>query len=392
MKVLFTTHAVGHGGAELFLRDVLAEGKAGTENWDCLFFQDGPIVAEIRALGRRAAVEQAGDAALSLRRGSGPLEVLAAGRAIFRLVRRLKATFAAYDVVVANSQKALFLSGLAAALARRPFVWILHDIVTDASFRPVNRWAIVATTRLFARVVAVNSEATRRAFVGAGGAEASTRIVHNGFRLDAPPADDAERARLRGDLFATLGLDPSRPLAGVFSRLSQWKGQHVFLRAVAKTSGLQALVVGDDTYEESGYKDDLFRLTRELGIEGRVRFLGFRPDVAALMAAVDVVVHCSTQPEPFGRVVVEGMLAGRPVIATDGGGVNEIVTDGVDGLLVPPGDAAALAAALGRLTADEGFAAALAREGAASARRRFGIDATIARLREIFDEVSPSGG
>lgn len=130
------------------------------------------------------------------------------------------------------------------------------------------------------------------------------------------------------------------------------------------------------------------RLAEELGVAERVGFAGFRTDVGALMSGVDLVVHTSTTPEPFGRVIVEGMLAGRPVVATRGGGVEEIVADAVTGLLVPPNDPAALVAAMRRLLEDPHFAESLAAAGRQSATERFSLDTTLRDISEVFRAVA----
>jgi glycosyltransferase involved in cell wall biosynthesis len=116
--------------------------------------------------------------------------------------------------------------------------------------------------------------------------------------------------------------------------------------------------------------------------------LGARDDVPRLLAACDVVVHASVLAEPFGRVLVEAMLAGRPVVATDAGGVPEVVTDGETGVLVPPGDAYALGDALTSLRHDASRAAALARSGSAHARLHFSRTAMLAGVRRVLKEVA----
>jgi glycosyltransferase involved in cell wall biosynthesis len=143
-------------------------------------------------------------------------------------------------------------------------------------------------------------------------------------------------------------------------RLAPWKGQDVFLRAFAEAfaGGPQrAVVVGAPLFgqEEVAYSDGLRALAGELGIGPRVDFRGHRADVASELRELDVLVHASTIAEPFGQVVAEGMAAGLAVLATAAGGPTEIVTDGVDGLLYPPGDVRALALLLRRVDADAGL-------------------------------------
>jgi glycosyltransferase involved in cell wall biosynthesis len=200
----------------------------------------------------------------------------------------------------------------------------------------------------FVDAVIVNSEATRSAFVHSGGSKSKTHLVYNG--IDASPFEttsDAEVQRIR-EAIGTEGV----PCVGVFSRLAPWKGQHVLLDALADVPGVHALLVGDALFAgDRPYAKSLQSQARGLGIADRVHFLGFRSDIPALMRAVDIVAHTSTAPEPFGRVIVEGLLAGRPVIATRAGGASEILNHGETGYLVPPGDAQVLADVLRTLTA-----------------------------------------
>ena len=142
---------------------------------------------------------------------------------------------------------------------------------------------------------------------------------------------------------------------GIVGRISPWKGQDVFLRAFALAfpdSGARARIVGGALFGEEAYGETLMALADELGIAERVDFTGHVDDVAAELAGLDIAVHASTIPEPFGQVVVEAMAAGVPVVATNAGGPAEVVSDGVDGLLFPMGDVEGLAERLTRLARD----------------------------------------
>jgi len=170
-----------------------------------------------------------------------------------------------------------------------------------------------------------------------------------------------------------LGIEPGAFVAALFGRFHSWKGQQVLLEALALVPGVHALFVGAALFGEEEFERSQHAQAGRLGVADRAHFLGFRSDIAPLMRAANVVVHASILPEPFGRVVVEGMLAGRPVIATRAGGVPEIVRDGETGLLVPPNDVAALAAALRTLRDDPALAAAIAARGLAHARQQFTV-------------------
>ena len=121
-----------------------------------------------------------------------------------------------------------------------------------------------------------------------------------------------------------------------------------------------------------------------------MKFLGIRTDIHEIMAALDVLVHCPTAPEPFGRAVAEAMGAGRPVVAANDGGVPELVEEGRTGLLVPPGDVAAFAAAVRRLLEDTGLRQRFGSAARQRAEAMFAVDAHAARVLEHYAPLTPS--
>jgi glycosyltransferase involved in cell wall biosynthesis len=152
--------------------------------------------------------------------------------------------------------------------------------------------------------------------------------------------------------------DPHPFRVGIVGRFSDWKGQHVVVEAFGRafpTGPAELWLIGEAMFGEVGYVDRLRRQIEVLGLGDRVVLRGFRSDVWAELAQLDVLVHASTIPEPFGQVVLEGMAAGLPVIAAVPGGPAEIMTDGVDGLLVRSGGVEQLTAALTRLAGDPGL-------------------------------------
>lgn len=380
-SALFVSHTGEKGGAELFLTDLV---KAGPHSWRACFLSGGAAADDLVDAGRGPIMLSAGEKMLSIRRNASFGALLRGAADVMAVAWQLSREARHYDVICANSQKALFVCALAAKLSRRPLVWILHDIVTDPAFSATNRRASLAFARLFARLVAVNSEETGRAFIEAGGEADKVRIVYNGFDpAKARLFEPGVAARLR----AELGLGP-QPLVGLFGRLSEWKGQHVFLDAIAAMEGVQAVIVGGALFGQEAYEARIREQASRLGLEGRVRFLGFRPDVPELMAAMDVVAHTSIVAEPFGRVVVEAMMCGRPVVATRGGGVTEIIRDGETGLLVPPGDASALASAIGCVLSQPSLAERLAQKGREDVSQRFSLEETCRSVSALLTEAA----
>lgn len=339
-RTLFVTHSGVLGGAERSLLD-LAGGWTGAR--ELLVLAEGPVAEAARARGIPVQVEPLG-ALGDVKRESG-VPGLGALADVARLSGRVSGEARRFDVIHANSQKAFVVAAAAGLLARRPVVWHLRDILTPAHFSANNIKAAVFLANARAAAVICNSAATAGAFVDAGGRPELVHVVFNG--LDAQRFDavrEADAAALR----AELGAGDAQVLA-VCARLAPWKGQHVVLAALQALPDAHAWIIGAALFGEDAYAHGLRGHAEALGVAGRVRFLGEREDVPALLRAADVVVHAAVEAEPFGRVVVEGMLARRPVIATRAGGVPEILEDGRTGLLVKPGDPEALAEAVRRI-------------------------------------------
>jgi glycosyltransferase involved in cell wall biosynthesis len=176
---------------------------------------------------------------------------------------------------------------------------------------------------------------------------------------------------------------------GIVGRLAPWKGQHVFLDAFAQAfrgTKVRGRIIGSALFGEDSYADSLRRQAERLGIAHQVEFRGFREDVWAELRALDVLVHSSVRPEPFGQVVLEGMAAGVPVIAAAAGGPTELITDGVDGLLTRPGDPTELAGAMRRLVDDPELRARLA-DAARERSREFTPERTAEQLLAVYRQV-----
>ncbi len=301
-------------------------------------FEEGALGGKLKDAGVKVVQSRFGAGFAGVKRDSSLFKALPLAGKITALAAELALAARRYDVLYANSQKAFVLGSLAAAISRRPLIWHLHDIIGKAHFGTGQRRLQIGLANRFARCVVAPSRSVADAFVAEGGRSQLACVVPNGL--------DIEPARLpKAELRPELGLPPG-PLIGVFSRLAPWKGQHIVLQALAGLPGVHGIFAGSALFGEDAYAASLRALASELGIADRAVFLGQRGDVPALMRAVDIVVHPSVDPEPFGRTLVEAMLARTPVIATDAGAASEILGGGEAGMLVPPGDAAALTEAI----------------------------------------------
>lgn len=361
-RILFVCHTGSVSGAELVLLD-LVRPWAGQS---ALLFEDGPLHRSLAACGLNVTISRWGNGLNDVRRDSSFAKVLPVIGAMYGIVAELARFARKHDVVYANSQKAFVLSAIAAKLVRRPLIWHLHDIISPAHFGKMQRRVQALLANHCAVRVVVPSKAAADAFIAEGGRKELVAIVPNGLDISPETQTSAELRR-------ELNL-PQGSLVGVFSRLAEWKGQHIVLQALAKTPGVNCIIAGSALFGEEAYEQRLRQMTNDLGISDRVHFLGQRSDVPRLMRAVDAVIHPSIDPEPFGRTLVEAMLAEVPVIATDAGAASDILESGEAGTLVPPADSEALAQAIGKVMSRPPELVEQINYAAARARSHYGVD------------------
>ncbi|WP_338340871.1 glycosyltransferase family 4 protein [Burkholderia vietnamiensis] len=368
------------GGAELSLLEIMKHMRA---NADVLLFDDGPFRAALDEIGARVDVLDQGALAGVRKQGgvsAGALKQLVA------LVRNVARRARRAEVIYANTQRAMVVAALAGRLARKPVVWHLRDIVSGDHFGGKQLKAIKYCARFGITRVIANSDASAQAFRALTGfTPQHVDVVFNG--ISAEPFDALENVS-QAALRARFGLPEHAWLVGSFSRLAHWKGQHLLLEAATRHPDMHVVLVGAPLFGEDEYAAQLHETVARHRMGDRVHFLGFQRDVAACMKAVDMVAHTSITPEPFGRVIVEGMLARRPVVAARAGGVVEIIEDGENGLLCEPGNAAALADALGRLKHDGALRERLVAGGRATAVRRFGTETYVERVEKILADTA----
>ncbi|MFC7879294.1 glycosyltransferase [Isoptericola sp. NPDC057391] len=382
LRVVVVDHTAALGGGELALLRLAAELDPRRVELRAVVLDDGPLVDRLRAAGVRTAVVRAGARTRGMDRhalAGSWRAVLAVGETA-RLVVRVAAVLrrADADVVHTNSLRADVVGLLAARWCRVPVVWHVHDRIA-ADYLPAAAVRLLrGLARRGPRAVVANSHATARTLPGVR----DLTVVHPGYAPDqAVPAFDAR-------------VPPARPVVGLVGRLSPTKGQLELVRAARtvldRRPDVRFRLVGGALFGADTYADAVDAEIGRLGLQGAVDVVGFSDDPAAELDRLSVCVHASPVPEPFGQVVVEAMVRGVPVVATDAGGVPEIVRPpGRDlGLLVPPGDADALAAGLLAVLDDPGAAERRARAAYDDATRRFPARATARAVTEVWERVA----
>jgi glycosyltransferase involved in cell wall biosynthesis len=384
VNILFVNHTGAISGAEHSLLNLLT-GLREEVNVRLACPATGPLASAARRLGVPVDEIPGTDGSLKLHPRETPLAV---GRMSVAAVhtagyaRRMRA-----DVIHANSIRAGLVTVPAARMVSLPVVVHLRDRlprsrVADLSLR------LIATG---AQIVIANSEYTAEGMRAVSG-RGRLRVVYN-------PVNLAEFDPSRVDRRATrtqLGLAEGAFVLAVIGQITPWKGQHDAVGILAQLRQVQRdahlLIVGEPKfvsaatrYDNRAYYDEMQGIIRAEGLEDRVHVLGERADVPAIMGALDVLLVPSWE-EPFGRVVVEAMALGLPVVATSIGGPAEIITDNVDGMLLAPRDPQQWAAAIARLADSPDLSARLG-EAAARRARDFDLVKHVSTIRQIYSEV-----
>jgi glycosyltransferase involved in cell wall biosynthesis len=405
MRILYLSPTGSLGGAERVLLSVLGSMRQARPDAQLhlLALADGPLLGLAARLGVRttllplpAELTRLGDSQLAhggrARRWAALLwQTLRAAPASWGYARRLREAIrcAAPDLIHSNGIKTHLLARLAGT-GGVPVVWHAHDFYSS---RPVVRRLLGWARGRAAGALAI-SEAVARD-LGEAVPGLPVRRVYNTVDTEAfsPAQGDGDW------LDAASGRPPGGAgvvRVGLVATYARWKGQALFLEAVARLSAapppvpVRCYLIGGPIYQTAGsqYTEaELRALAGRLNITDQVGFIGFQQDPAAVYRSLDVVVHASTQPEPFGLTILEAMSCGRAVVAARAGGAAELFLHDEDALGFPPGDSEALAGAIRALAADPERRRRLADSARQTALGRFSRDGLGGRIQTAYAEL-----
>lgn len=390
------------GGAEASLLEMLDAVRDARPDWSFLVVtpEHGPLEQRLQALrfpvevlsfppglarlgeaGRRNSVRGTIDLGVNLLRASP---------AVWAYRRALQALLCGTEreapaVVHAHGFK-MHVLGAWSTPPAAGLVWHLHDYISP---RPVSA-RLVRRLSGRCRMLVANSRSVAEDARRVCGPSAPITTIYNAVDLGRFTPSGAA---LDLDRLGEAAPPPPGTLrVGLLATFGVWKGHRTFLGALARLPRevkVRGYIIGGPLYQTSGSQvteSELRRVAADLGIADRVVFTGPVRDAAGALRAVDVVVHASTQPEPFGMVIAEGMACGRPVIVSLAGGAAELIDVDVDALGFPPGDEIRLAASIGRLAHDASLRRRLAAQARASAERRFDRARLAAELIPIYQD------
>lgn len=283
------------------------------------------------------------------------------------------------DLVHTNSVHNLY-GFLAAKISGHSHVWHVREIVLQSRFL----WMIEQfLLKRFSQRIIVTSDAVAEMF-GNNPKEFPLQKIPNGVDLEL------YRPQNEGCLDIAAGL----PVVGMVARLDPWKGVDVFLKAISicnkQQPEIRYVIVGGEIEGNEEYANEVYKLAKNLYLNEVVHFAGWRygpDDMPGVYAALDVVVHASTYPEPFGNVILEAMATGKPVVAANQGGPKEICVDQHTALLVPPGNPEKLADAILKLIQNPELGRIMGKEGRKRVEQFYNQRFCVKSIETIYKEL-----
>lgn len=381
-RALFLNHTAMPGGGEIALVRLLKAVDRNALDPVVVLASDGPLLHSLQQarvethiiplnkdivhFSKNRLISQA------IMHPLAPVQLLAYANSISSFSRSHN-----ISLLYANSLKSDIISGLVAMRSHIPLIWHVRDRI-ETDYLPAT------TVMLFRKLarhmpdsIIANSTATLRSLhLDPLSSSPSSHVIYDGI----PGANLCNAPRAEHP-----------PLVGIIGRITPWKGQHIFLRACAEIHknrpDVRFVIVGSPLFGEFDYLKKLEELVNELGLNAFVCFTGFQEDIQPILANLSIFVHASIIPEPFGQVIVEAMAAGVPVVATGGGGVDEVVEDGYTGALVRPGDHHTLALKVKWLLDHPHHAELMARAALKSVNERYRIDLTARKVEAVCETL-----
>ncbi len=399
MSIVFLSPSGQTGGAEAALHDLLAGLRESHPSWSLrlIVASEGPLVERVEALGVPvqvlpfpASVARLGDWGIGrgwwartrflMRCAATALPAVGYLQRLRRVLRSNQP-----DVIHTNGLK-MHLLGAWARPKGSAVLWHLHDY---AGRRPFTARLLRRYADRCAAVVA-NSQSVANDVREVCGEIVPVHPVWNAIDLGRFAPDGP-----RIDLDAVSGLPAADDVlrVGLVATFARWKGHEIFLRALAMLPSslrVRGYIIGGPVYETSGSQTSLAELSevvRALGLEGRVGFTGFIADSSVAMRALDIVVHASTDPEPFGLVIAEAMACQTAVVVSRAGGASELIEPGVNALAFNPGDASELAQRIAELGRDAHLRERLGLAGRSMAEQRFGRRRMASEMAPIYESL-----
>lgn len=384
-RILFLDHTAILSGAERSLLDLIL--RLNTRQYEPIFVcpREGPLAEELRQNHIEVKIIPVPEGILETEREEichNPCKLCIKLFQIIVPILKLSKFVRENKIYIlhANTLKACLLGLIAGKIGGAKVVWHVRDILPDGFAKKLFLFFSMFTTKII-----VISNAVRTAFI-----KADKRMVtiYNGIDINQLVAET------RQDVRNQFNISENYFVIGMVGQITPLKGQRYFFEAasqVLKTvQNVRFLVVGDVMFKKDmniAYKMELVNLVKKLHVSQEVIFTGYRADVLDIIDTFNILVHPAVLPEAFGRVLIEAMALKKPVIATNIGGLQEIVGDGVTGFLVPPKNPEAIAEKVIQLLRDRHKTKEMGKAGYERVSQLFDINNTVKKVQQIYEEI-----
>ncbi|NQX67674.1 glycosyltransferase [Paenibacillus alba] len=375
LRVAYLDHTARWSGGEVALYNLIT--NMGSEVSPLVIVaEEGALVERLRAKGIDVRVVPLSDKVRNRNRNAVSFDALVGAFELFTYGKRISKLLKEEQVacVHTNSLKSAFYGAVAAKLAGVPLIWHIRDHIGAPYLKPIVASAIRFMSRMLPNGVIANSNSTLDALQLPKSKK--TLVVYSAFaqKLNTPSHALPMKRQKKSYIILLVG------------RLAEWKGQHILLEAAKSflpDSQVEFWLAGDALFGEDAYKQQLLKQMADHHLYN-VKLLGHVDDIQALMQKADILVHTSITPEPFGQVIVEGMAAGLPVIASNEGGPKETVVPGETGLLITPGDPKLLAESIRYLLENPEVRIRMSENGLKRVEQHFVIEKTVTQITHYY--------
>jgi glycosyltransferase involved in cell wall biosynthesis len=388
--IVFVESAAAMGGVQfstLYLVQTL-----DPERWRCVVVcpEDGDLVQACREAGIETQVlPQARLWSTSVRVGALRLPNPFAWAGDFWLIARAAARLRRFlrqltpDLIITKGLPSHFLGGYAARKLRTPCVWHVQDLISERTFG-IYRRALGWAARVLPTRIIVDGKSIADQLPNS--VRSRTTVIHNGVDTNVfSPEVDGTSARREFSIAA------HELVIGHAARVTPWKGQHYLIEAFASVAkrhpDVTLLLVGSPVFDNDSYQRRLFDTVAELGLAGRVKFAGYRQDLPALLAAMDIFAFTSVEKDTSPLALLSAMSAGLPIVAFDIDGARELMASADQFLLVPVKNVDALSVALARVVEDSSLRQALGEAARRQALNEFSLERYRNRIEHVFTET-----
>jgi glycosyltransferase involved in cell wall biosynthesis len=288
-----------------------------------------------------------------------------------------------FDLVMTNTVKAHIYGSIVASLCRIPVIWRFHDILSPTDFSPFLIRIIILFGRWFPKRILAVSKVTKEYLARNGLKDDKIEIIFNGIDSELFEIKDVSK-----DIRRELKIEGKTKLIGCIGRIIPEKGQKSFLLSIPgvikKYPEAFSLIIGDVFLKEEAYKEELLEIIKKNGLEERIKFMGFRKDIGDVIRSLDLVIFPSVAQEAFPLSVLEAMALGKPVIASNIGGVSEIIEDGITGMLIEPNHPEQITDRILHLLSNQEIYSSIAQKAKEVVTERFSLQKYVAAMEEAF--------